>query len=141
MPSVDDWTKQIRGRVGGHPREFATAADLREVEQAIREHPASAALWILRGDLIQLCDDILDDYPLEEALRSYQRASRLAPDDPEPQIEMGHYLDAIADDPGGAVPHFRAAIELGGGEAATKGLADAVAQLDHRTKLDDADTD
>lgn len=130
MPSAEEWTKNIRSQWGSHPKGCSTSSNLREVERALQEHPSAAALWILRGHLIQACDEILDDYPLEEALRSYQEACRLEPSSPEPHVEIGHYLDAIADDPAQAVPHFRKAVELGGGRAAAKGLADAFSQLD-----------
>ena len=110
---------------------WTTASELRDVEQALREHPRSSELLVLRGDFIQLCDGDSPDHVLSQALVSYRRANELAPDAPEPLMEIGNYLDAVEDDPAGAVPYFQAAVAKGGGQAAADALAKAMEQVEY----------
>ncbi len=132
MATVEEWREELRARVLAHPKQLSRRADLQDLDAVLEEHPDSVGLWILRGDLIQMGEESLEDYPLEEALVSYEEARRLAPDDPEPHLEIGFYFYVIEDDPTNSVPHFRRAVELGGGEAAEEGLAGALEQLDGR---------
>lgn len=105
-------------------------ADLDAVEAAVATHAGHFELWVLRGDLIQLLGDPGPDPSLEEALASYRRAAELAPEQPEPQLEIGCYLDTIEDDPAAALPYLERAVELGGGRSAVKALARVRAQLE-----------
>ena len=130
MTSLNDWIAELRATVHARPRGWATREDLAQVDGALAAHPASVDLWLLRGDLIQLSEECEDMPPLVEALRSYQNAAQLAPERPEPHMAIGHYLDAVDDDPRGAIPWFQKAVELGGGDVARAALAAAKAQLE-----------
>ena len=68
-------------------------------------------------------------YPPKEALRSYEQATRINPDDAEAHVEIGYYYDVLADTPQQAVPAFRRAIALGAGKTAYLGLARSLAEL------------
>ena len=130
MNSIEEWEMRIRRRVAARSRPFSNASDLALVEQAMRAHPASAALWVLRGDMILLTDEEVAGYPDDEALRSYLRAADLDPQSPRPPLEIGHFFDAHKDDPAGALPYFRKAIDLGGGEPAARALEEALRQIE-----------
>lgn len=108
------------------------AEDIRRVEFALAEHPRSAALWNARGDFIQLHDgppEELDRWTLDEALASYQRATQVAPNDPEAFESIGYFYDAVEDRPADAEAPFRRAVELGAGDVAAAGLARVLAEL------------
>ena len=107
----------------------ATEASLALIDEALRRFPASAALWCLHGDLLQLC---IDDEVREPdgAADSYLKAIELDPANPEPYESLGHFCDGVLDDPEQAAEYFRKAIARGGGESARDGLAEALAQLD-----------
>lgn len=109
--------------------ERATEASLALIDEALRRFPDSARLWCLHGDLLQLCVDD-EERGLEQAGDSYLKAAELAPGDPEPYESLGHFCDAVLDDPQQAAEYFRKAIALGAGESAREGLAEALAQLD-----------
>ena len=127
--SPGDIVSALQARRRSRPSGWTTQEDLHDIDRALAEHPASAELWMLRGDFILLCDDADDTTPLEEALRSYKTAADLAPTRPEPQLEIGHYMDSVADDPAGAIPFFERAIALGGGQEARDALQAAKQQL------------
>lgn len=91
------------------------------VEQELRS-AASPALWMLRGHLIQLAD--FAPYDLDEAATSYREAHRLAPDDPEPLEELGHFYDAVMADPRRAETYYRAALAKGADEECARALAE-----------------
>jgi len=129
MTTIEEWEKSIRRGVAARSRRFSNAFDLDLAEQAIRDHPTSFVLWVLRGDMILLCDEEVAGYSEAEALRSYMKAAELEPQSPLPQLEMGHYFDARMDDPAGALPYFQKAIDLGGGEPAVRAFEDALRQL------------
>ena len=124
-----DLVSALQARRRSRPSGNATLEDLQEIDRALAVHPESVDLWVLRGDFIQLCDDGLDAPPLEEALRSYKTAADLAPTRPEPQLEIGHYMDSVADDPAGAIPFFERAVALGGGQEAQDALHAAKRQI------------
>lgn len=110
-------------------RRDVDAADefLRLADKAVAEHPGSAALWSLRGDLIQLGSG-RTGHDLGEALESYKKAAELAPDDPEHHSDIGFFHDAVEDAPELAIAPFEKAIELGGDAACFAGLARALTQ-------------
>ncbi len=108
--------------------ESATPAALRLVEQGVKQYPASASLWMIRGDLIQVSDDD-GRYSLDDALESYRTALALEPSRPEVHESIGHYLDAVAEKPAEAEAYFRKALDLGGGKSAREGLAQVLEQL------------
>ncbi|HXU46834.1 MAG TPA: hypothetical protein VN783_15000 [Thermoanaerobaculia bacterium] len=125
---IPDFIDGLRERVQKRGR--ARTEDVEKAEDALAEHPGSADLWILRGDLILLSDD--GDHPLDAALESYRTAVAKEPDHLEAHLQLGHYLDAVADDPAAAAPWFRRAIELGGGAAAERAIASVLEQLRER---------
>lgn len=105
----------------------ATPQVLEMIEGAVRLHPDCAALWCLRGDVFQLVED--EPSP-EQVIASYMEASRLSPEDPEPLESLGHFFDGVMDDPAEAEGFFRRALDLGAGESARQGLAEALEQLE-----------
>jgi tetratricopeptide (TPR) repeat protein len=100
---------------------------LRLVAQALEEYPASARLWNIRGDLIQLSEG--SSYSLDDALTSYRHATELDPENPEGYESIGYFLDAIDGRIADAEPMFRKAIALGGRAPAWAGLARVLAEL------------
>lgn len=97
------------------------------VFEAVREHPYSSRLHIMKGDLIQLAaDDVEID--LEEALACYQRAVELDPGSEEGWTEIGYFLDVVRDDPPAAEEAFRQAVALGGSVDSYAGLARVLAE-------------
>ena len=63
---------------------------------------------------------------MEDALASYRRAAELAPEEPEPLLEIGCYFDMVEDDPEAALPYLEKARALGGGRSVvTRGLSRA----------------
>jgi hypothetical protein len=74
----------------------STVKSINLADEAVRTFPGSAKLWVMRGDLIQLVESC--PYPLEEALRSYQRAVEVDPQFAEAWEEIGHYYDVILSD-------------------------------------------
>jgi hypothetical protein len=105
----DDYISRLRA---GWPHgcdaslEVITLAD-----DAVRAFPQSARLWVMRGDLIQLGPESCP-HPLEESLRSYQRAVDVDPKFAEAWDEIGHYFDAVLDDENAARPYFDPARSL-----------------------------
>ena len=111
--------------------ERATPPALALLDEGLARFPSSAALWCLRGDVLQLGDDE-DGAAFENAEASYLKAAELEPGNPEPHESLGRLYDAIFDEPERAVESFRKALALGAGESAREGLAEALAQLDER---------
>lgn len=116
----------IGAEVAAH--EKATPRALGLVEKGLKLFPQSPRLWMVRGDLIQISDDD-ERYSLEDALESYRTALRLDPNNAEAYESLGHYFDAVAENPKEAEPYFRKAIALGGGKSAHDGLAQVLEQL------------
>jgi tetratricopeptide (TPR) repeat protein len=112
---------RVRRNGTAHPR------DIEAVEQWLGRHPESAQLWILRGDLILLCEG--DGWAIEEALDSYRNALQHEPLNAEAHEEIGHYYFAVEDRPDQAEGYLSKAIELGAGATAHDGLRVVMAQL------------
>ena len=110
---------QIRSDVASGVMRADNALPL--VEAALRIEP-SPSWWLLRGHLIQLADT--SPYPLIEAAKSYEEAHRLAPDDPEPLEELGHFYDAVMEDRVEAERFYRAALAKGAGETCYQALTE-----------------
>jgi tetratricopeptide (TPR) repeat protein len=70
---------------------------LAEVEQLLEKWPGNGHLHILWASLVQLQED--PKHPLEEAKQALQRAIDLDRSSPAAAIELGHFLDAVDDDP------------------------------------------
>lgn len=126
----DDYLDRIAELWQAEEEDLATVEMLTLVEEAVREFPESAELWIARGNMIESSEDAR--YELTDALRSYERAAEIAPTSPDPAEEIAHYLDAIADDPAGAEEHYRRAVQLGADVEVRLLHARAVAQLGRR---------
>jgi Tfp pilus assembly protein PilF len=105
-----------------------TPEALRLVEEGLRQFPASAPLWILRGDLIQLASHDLS-LSLNESLSSYRAALEHDPGSADAHESIGRFLDAVYDSPAEAEPYLRRALELGGGRSAEEALAQVLAQI------------
>lgn len=73
----------------------------------------------MRGDIIQLGSESCQ-HPLEEALRSFQRAIELDPKFAEGWDELGHYYDAVLDDEKTAREYFAKAKRLRRDESPSK---------------------
>ena len=107
----DDYISQLRA---GWPKDSdASLAVIALADEAVRAFPQSARLWLMRGDLIQIGPKSCP-HPLEEALRSYQRAIEIDPQFADAWDEIGHYHDAVLADETGAQRCFRKAERLKG---------------------------
>lgn len=100
------------------------AVPLRLVEEALLQHPASAKLHCMKGDLIQLSDGL--SYQLEDALASYERAVEVAPDFSEAHEAIGYYHDLHTHDFERAERAFRLALKHGAGVNSYVGLAEVL---------------
>src|SRR4051794_39085358 len=93
------------------PRETTEDVSLETIalaDEAVRAFPASARLWVIRGDLIQL-GPASNPHSLEDALASYQRAVDIDPDSVEAWEWIGYYYDAVLDDEATARTYFQEA--------------------------------
>jgi hypothetical protein len=104
-----DETQYIEHLLSLYPLESeeTTKATLALAEEAVHAFPASAKLWCIRGDLIQLSSG--DEYKLEEALMSYKQAIAIDSCFVEAYEEIGHFYDLVMDDPKQAEPFFNKA--------------------------------
>jgi tetratricopeptide (TPR) repeat protein len=107
----DDYIAQLRT---GWPKDSDASLEVIALaDEAVRSFPQSARLWVMRGDLIQIGPECCP-HPLDEALRSYQRAIELDPQFAEAWDEIGHYHDTVLDDETEAQRCFREAERLRG---------------------------
>ena len=58
-------------------------------DAAIAAYPGNAQFHVCRGDLIQLVDDVNSPWPLEEAIRCYERAIAIDPQSDDAWFELG----------------------------------------------------
>jgi tetratricopeptide (TPR) repeat protein len=105
---------------------------LRLVEDGLCAFPKSAKLLCMKGDLIQLSDELR--YELADALLCYQQAAEIAPESPEAFESLGFFFDAIESDLNRAEIAFRKAVELGGGPHTYAGLARVLSGQGHNTE-------
>jgi Flp pilus assembly protein TadD len=132
MPTFEDQQQYVAAILEEVLRdERATPRAVALLDEGLARYPASAALWCLRGDVLQLGDED-DGAAFETAEASYLKAAELEPGNPEPHESLGRLYDAIFDEPERAADSFRRAIALGAGESAREGLAEVLAQLDER---------
>ncbi len=107
-------------------------AALAEVEGLLKDWPGNGHLHILWARLVQLQDDPKNS--LDDVRRALQRAVDLDRSSPAAAIELGHFLDAVEDDPRAASRAYA------GGIAAARrlliegliGQAKALLQLDKK---------
>jgi len=117
--------ESIRARVRRNGA--AEPRDIEAVELRLKFDSTSAPLWILRGDLILLCEG--DAWAVEDALDSYRTALRHDPANAEAHEELGHYFYAVEDRPDQAEPYLSKAISLGAGATAHEVLACVMKEL------------
>lgn len=77
---------------------------LSDVEELLAALPGNAHLHTLWAGLVQLQDK--PTHSLDAARKSLERAAVLDKDSPAGAIELGHFLDAVADDPQAASKAF-----------------------------------
>jgi tetratricopeptide (TPR) repeat protein len=82
---------------------------LSEVEKLMEAMPGNAQLHILWANLVQLQDK--PTHTLDEAKKALQRADALDKNSPAAALELGHYLDAVKDDPKAASKAFSEGIQ------------------------------
>jgi len=98
------------------PTEGETSAEaVALVDEAVRVYPDSAKLWCMRGDLIQLGSADIS-YSLEDALACYERAISIDPNFAEGHEGIGHFYDAVMQNPSRARSAFRQARMIRQGE-------------------------
>ncbi len=129
--SETDYIERIKSLL---PDEGEVAVEVLElVEKAVSEHPESAKLWCLRGDLIQMAS-LKANYELEDALKSYERALEIDSSKAEAYESIGYYEDAVMSNPTSAESPFRKAIEFGAGRDSYYGLARVLAELNRNAE-------
>ena len=77
--------------------DVATPEAFALIDEALRAYPRSAKLWCFRGALIQL-GPADSGYTLDDALKSYEKATEVEPECPDGWEELGHYHDVHLDD-------------------------------------------
>lgn len=100
--------KQQLAAVSGHWNNEEYGAALAEVEALREVWPGNAHLLVLWAGLVQLGDD--PRLTLDQAKRALRRAGELDPSSPAAAIELGHFLDAVDDDPRAAARVFAAGV-------------------------------
>ena len=66
---------------------------------------------------------------MEYTLDSNKRAIELDPNNAGAYEAIGHFYDAVNDDPARAETYLRKAVVLGGGEGSERGLGEALEEL------------
>lgn len=77
-------------------------------DEAVQAYPASAKLWCIRGDYIQLGPENCP-HDLQEALLSYQRAVQVEPNCADAYDSIAYFLDAVENKPEEAKHYFKKA--------------------------------
>jgi tetratricopeptide (TPR) repeat protein len=89
--------KQVLAAVSRLWAENRYDAALAQVEAALKVWPGNAHLHILWASLVQLQED--PKHSLDKAKKALQQAIDLDPTSPAGAIELGHFLDAVEDNP------------------------------------------
>lgn len=113
----------------------STLEQLELADKAVEVFPYSPRLWCLRGQLIQLAPANAP-YSLSDALESLIKAVKEDDQFAEGYEELGHFYDAVEDNPVLAEQHFRKAIMLGGGVHAYAGIARVLAELERIEEIE-----
>lgn len=88
-------------RVGPPYPERVGTSILQLADAAVEAHPGSAALWIARGDLIQLASAdaaLAKRWPFEASGRCYERAVAAEPESADGHEELGIWLEIHCED-------------------------------------------
>lgn len=126
--------KQRLTKVWRHWQDRQYDAALGGVEELLKSWPGNAHLYVIWASLVQLQEH--PSHSLEEAKKALQQAAELDKKAPAAAIELGHYLDAVEDNPQAAVRAFAEGI----GTArrllidGLLGQARALVQLDKRAE-------
>ena len=96
--------KQKLTKVFRHWRDEQYGLALSDVEELLKSWPGNAQLYILWASLVQLHDD--PSHRLDEAKQALQRAVEVDTNSPAGAVELGHYLDAVEDNPRAASKAF-----------------------------------
>ena len=104
-----------------------TSEPFQIITKALQVFPHSAALWCLRGELIQLSDG--STLSSDDARASFEKAIELDPSFSSAYEEIGYYCDVVSKDFLRAEEAFRKAIALGAGGRSYEGLGRVLAQL------------
>ena len=86
----------------------------------------TSSLLVLQGILSQISEE--PGATLEEAQASFERAVELAPDNPEPYEELGHFFDAVMSDREKAERFYRLALDRGAGPSCREALDELLAE-------------
>ncbi len=108
---------------------------LTELNRMIAEWPGNGHLQILWASLVQLQENPIHN--LDEARRALQRAVELDVSSPAGLMELGHFLDAVDDDPRAASKAFSEGTARAR-EQLIEGLIGQAAALNELEKHDDA---
>jgi tetratricopeptide (TPR) repeat protein len=96
--------KQRLSKVFRHWEDKQYDTALTEVEELLEVWPGNAQLYVLWASLVQLQDQ--PAHGLAEVKKALQAAVELDASSPAGAIELGHYLDAVEDEPRAAVKVF-----------------------------------
>ena len=77
-----------------HDSNEPTQSTIQLVNAAVQEHPKSAQLWRMRGNLFELAN-FDTGYPLKECESSYRRAIKEDPYNPDSYLDLAWFLDAV----------------------------------------------
>ncbi len=95
----------------------ATLETLAFADQAVRDFPRSATLWVIRGNLLEMGPKE-SPLPLEESLVCYKKAIEIDPQFAEAWGEAGFFYHNVLDDEAAAKTYFEEAARLRGRHAA-----------------------
>jgi tetratricopeptide (TPR) repeat protein len=91
---------------------FSTNTTHEKIKAALEEFPNSTHLWCLRGNMILLDDECDNDFELEDALSSYEKALEINPNCVEALEETGYFYFNILDEEEKAKPYLKKAEKL-----------------------------
>jgi tetratricopeptide (TPR) repeat protein len=77
---------------------------LAEVQSLLKTWPGNPHLHVLKASLVQLQEE--PNYDLDEARKALHQAIELDRASPAASIELGHFLDNVADDPRSAIKAY-----------------------------------
>jgi tetratricopeptide (TPR) repeat protein len=96
--------KQKLSKVFRHWEDKQYDRALGEIEELLKSWPGNSQLYVLWASLVQLQEE--PTHSLEEVKEALQRAMEMDKNSPAGTIELGHFLDAVEDDPQAASKAF-----------------------------------
>ena len=133
---MSDIQELLQGRVlaASHRKRGEYNAALNEINRLSTEWPGNAALHVERAELIQLAE--APALSLDDAKSDLTTAVELEMDSPVALLELGHFLNAVDDDPEAAADAFARGAEIARGHltAALIGRAKALQQIGRRAE-------